>query len=136
MKSTLTGWQPSVGDLVWQQMYSPQHPAHDSTITERIEHGRTYCARRLMRLHGIRPDFRGQGVTRWFLMDPWRPVATGFPTGREGPSWVESDWCVLESVTLAEALAAERAQALAVAKPAPRLPGEVPLFELTEGDKP
>lgn len=100
-----------VGDLVWQQMYSPSEPSWDATIEERVAGGVTYGARRLMRLVYVVEHFdsnayqRSLGmdvpvtdVTRWGLAEP----------GREGDrdhfSHVESDWCVLEHAEVEGAL--------------------------------
>lgn len=118
MRSTLTGWQPRVGDLVWQQMYSPQRPAVDSTIEERISAGATYGDRRRMIVTRVVPDFNVPGLTRWCMRKPGRDL------GPAHWSYVESDWCVLEPVTLAEALEAERDAADA--------PEMLPLFDLTD----
>lgn len=80
-----------VGDLVYEQLWSPVEPAPDSTIEERIAHGRKYGQRRLMRLRGIIENYGRVGVTRWWLVDPDRP------NDDSRMSWVESDWAVLES---------------------------------------
>lgn len=93
-----------VGDLVYRQMYSPVDPAPDSTIEERIKHGRLYGPRRLMRVAGVSENYdkteyaRSMGAdlpvkhtTRWWLVDPDRP------NDDSKMSWVESDWAVLES---------------------------------------
>jgi hypothetical protein len=92
-RSTLTGWQPHEGTLVWQQMYNPKRPTEGSSISERVTSGTPYGPRRLMRLHGIVPDHGGPGITRWFLRDPDRPGSVS------SCSWVESDWCVLEDAS-------------------------------------
>lgn len=70
-----------VGDLVWQQMWSPQTP-EPKTIK--------YGPRRLMKLAGIIENHEGGGTTRWWLVDPDRP------NDESRMSWVESDWCDLE----------------------------------------
>lgn len=87
----------AVGDLVWQQMYSPTHPRWDSTLEERIEGGVLYGERRLMRVAGVyphhpEPTVDGRDVTRWWLVDAERPRDSSLM------SYVESDWCVLERV--------------------------------------
>lgn len=87
----------SVGQLVWEQMYSPQYLVHSSTIEERIKHGNTYGPRRLMCLRGILHEYgtdrHGNPLTRWWLSDPARP------NDESRMSWVESDWCVLEDAS-------------------------------------
>lgn len=92
--STLHGWLPTVGSLVWQQMYDPQRPKHDSSIEERIAAGAGfYGKRRLMRVHSVTPDSHGPGIHRFALGEP----------DRHGPtSWTESDWCVLEDAAAEE----------------------------------
>lgn len=45
-----------VGDIVWQQMYSPVHPNPHATLAERIAGGVTYMQRRQMRLKRIWRD--------------------------------------------------------------------------------
>jgi hypothetical protein len=118
-----------VGDVVWQQMYSPQHPAWDSTLTERIASGKTYGDRREMRVLGIWP-YEGDrcasclGSGRSMLGDHppcapcagvgtiWRPHITVkwmlAEVGREGDhstySWVDDSWCLLEHAVTAGAL--------------------------------
>ena len=92
-----------VGDIVWQQMYSPVYPSPNSMIEERIAAGVLYGPRRLMRLAGIIENYdsteyvRALGVeseprlvTRWWLVDPEQP------NEHSRMSWVDSDWCVLE----------------------------------------
>lgn len=92
----------TVGQLVWQQMFSPQHPEWTSTIEERVTSGKTYGPRRLMRLRGIIPNYRvdrnGNAVTRWWLSDPDRP------NDASGMSYVESDWCVLTDASAEAAM--------------------------------
>lgn len=108
---TLDGYDPVPGDdLVWQQMYSPQLPAWDSSITERIQRGQTYGHRRLMEVvevfpyycHGIpaggRTTSRARPLTRWML----RPADPQQRGGDFPYSLVENDWCVLELVDPAE----------------------------------
>lgn len=106
-RSTLDGYVPQVGDVVWQRLYSPTQPSPDSTIQQRVEAGPAYRSR-LMILRGIMHDYdvnaaaRELGAdlpprlaTRWALQDAdpqqRRDECRGF-------SWVESDWCVLELV--------------------------------------
>lgn len=106
--STLRGYVPQVGDLVWQQMYSPCSPALDSTIHDRVARGDLYGERRRMVVRAVTPNYdstayaRSLGadvaprrVTRWALQDPdparCRDECRGY-------SWVEDDWCVLELV--------------------------------------
>lgn len=106
-QTTLEGWVPAVGGLVWQQLYDPTKPRWDSTIEERIANGQLYGARRMMRLYSVGPcpggcgsHDPGPGVWHFHLRDPWRPTLRLFPTdGREGPSWCESDWVVLEDAS-------------------------------------
>lgn len=117
-RSTLTGWVPRIGEYVWQQMYSPQHPTLDSTITERIEHGRTYMDRMLQIVVAIVPDYEGRGHTRWVTRKP------GPNLGPAHHSHTQSDWCVLESVTPAEQAEIERQNA------GPDTPDMLPLFTL------
>jgi hypothetical protein len=113
-----------VGDLVWQQMYDPQHPSFDATLAERIAAGKTYGDRRKMRLLGIWPydgdrcnSCLGSGrsmVRERGVCQPCggagkfhRPHVTVrwqlAEAGREGDhstySWVDDGWCVLEHVT-------------------------------------
>jgi hypothetical protein len=113
--TTLRGWVPRIGELVWQTMYSPQRPAPDSTITERIEHGRVYMARRLQVVVAVVPDYEGSGLTRWVTRKP------GPNQGAAHHSHTESDWCVLESVTAAEATETAR-------NTRPDTPDMLPLF--------
>lgn len=102
-RSTLTGWVPRIGEYVWQQMYSPQHPANDSTITERIEHGSLYMDRRLQVVVDVVPNYEGRkGHTRWQTRKPGRDL------GPAHHSHTENDWCVLESATPAEVADAVR----------------------------
>ena len=106
------GYEPKVGDLVWQQMYDPQMPAGDSTIQERIAGGMRYGERRQMIVRHVVPHYdptayaRSLGrkiaqrfVTRWVLQE-------ADPARRRdecrGYSWVEDDWCVLELVDPAD----------------------------------
>lgn len=109
--STLTGYVPEVGDLVWQQMWSPTAPHPHSSIEERVTHGEPYGARRQMIVREIIENYDADAysrslaaapetlpprlVTRWVLQetDPTRcrGECRGF-------SWVEDDWCVLELV--------------------------------------
>ncbi|MBO0811934.1 MAG: hypothetical protein J2P23_07790 [Microlunatus sp.] len=116
-RSTVAGWQPTIGQLVWETIYSPAYPDWHASIEERIVHGSVYQPRHLMRVHGITPDYvwessdgkRRGPVTRWFLRDPSKrlgsPLSEGlFPTnGLQGPSWIESDWAVLEDASDQEA---------------------------------
>ncbi|WP_291053669.1 hypothetical protein [Herbiconiux sp.] len=116
-----------VGDVVWQQMYDPQHPAWHAMLAERIARGKTYGDRRQMRVLGIWPyegtpcaactgcgrrldhspcpACSGTGVihrphttVKWMLAE----------VGREGDhstySWVDDNWCVLEHVVTEGAL--------------------------------
>lgn len=88
MTSTIDGtYTPQVGDLVWQQMYSPTGAG---TIHDRVASGKAYGGRRLMTIVAILPD-DDTGLTRWQLehADP-KDVHLG------KYSWVEDDWCVLE----------------------------------------
>lgn len=105
--STLDGkYTPTVGDLVWQQLYSPQDPHWRATIEERVAGGVLYGPRHLKRVAGITPNYdptsyvrslgasnigEPKSVTRWWLVDPDRP------NDESHMSYVESDWCVLES---------------------------------------
>lgn len=93
MTSTLDGtYRPTVGDIVWQQMYSPSTPSWTSTIAERVAHGTTYKDRQKMIVrsvaYGAHRD--GRPFTRWTLQ-PLDPESHGYST-------VEDDWCVLEPV--------------------------------------
>ena len=112
MTTTLDGYQPQVGDTVWMQMYSPQIPSHDATITERVANGSRYCERRIVIVRDIFPgyditeharsfgvDVAPRHVTRWVLQDA-DPKKRG--DACKGYSWVEDDWCVLELVTPAD----------------------------------
>ena len=84
-----------VGDVVWQQMYSPVHPEWDATLEERIAGGVLYGQRRLMRIAGISkpdPDMPPASV-RWWLVDIERP------NDESRMSWVDDNWCVLESAS-------------------------------------
>jgi hypothetical protein len=118
-----------VGDVVWQQMYDPQHPTPQATLAERIAAGKTYGDRRIMRVLGIWP-YKGDscnsclGAGRSMLRDRLpcvpcsgagvihRPHVTVrwalAEYGREGDdsthSWVDDSWCVLEHATLDGAL--------------------------------
>lgn len=96
--TTLDGYQPAPGDIVWQQMYNPQTPTPDSTITERVAAGATYGRPRLMIVREIHAHDDGRR-TRWVLQvtDPNRRRG-----GTHGYSWVEDDWCVLELVRSAD----------------------------------
>jgi hypothetical protein len=105
--STLDGtYTPAVGDLVWEQLYSPQEPHWRATIEERVAGGVLYGTRHLMRIAGITLNYdatdyaRSLGApttgeprttTRWWLVHPDQP------NNESLMSWVESDWCVLES---------------------------------------
>lgn len=91
MTSTLDGWQPAPGDIVWQQMWSPVTPRHDSTIEERIAHGVKYKRRRRMEVVAVVRDYE-LGLDRWIL----RPADPKDRRGEFHHSIVESDWCVLE----------------------------------------
>jgi hypothetical protein len=95
-KSTLTGWTPAVGDLVWVQMYSPQLPEVDSTIEERIAHGKTYMDRRLMIVMAVHPDHPRVGVTRWSTRKPGPDKGPAYWSG------CDSDCCVLEDASSEE----------------------------------
>lgn len=104
MTSTLDGWQPRTGQLVWETIYSPHPPG--LTLRERIATGNVYMPRMLMRVHGITPDYLGRGVTRWYLRDPDAKLGSDptncegwFPSKGHGPSLVESDWAVLEDAS-------------------------------------
>lgn len=92
-RSTLHGWEPRVGDLVWVQMYSPQHPEIDSTIEERIAHGKTYLERRLMIVTAVHPDHPRPGLTCWSTRKPGRDLGPAYWSG------CDSDCCVLEEAT-------------------------------------
>jgi hypothetical protein len=94
----------AVGDLVYAQMYDPSFPRWESPIEERVAFGHLYGQRKLLLLSGISYDYNSAGyaqsmgsavpdrsVTRWWLVDPDRP------NDETRMSWVESDWCVLES---------------------------------------
>ena len=105
--STLDGYQPKPGDLVWEQMYRPSHPDWDSTIEERVAAGVTYGTRQRMIVVSVTPNYdchtaaRELGrdlppklVTKWVLQaeDP-RERRGEFPYSSVG-----SDWCVLELI--------------------------------------
>jgi hypothetical protein len=93
-----------VGDLVWQQMYSPTQPAWDATLAQRIEGGALYGERRLMVLVSVRPcdgcstDLADRNnptplpphSAHWLLAQPGRE------NDRDHYSIVDDNWCVLE----------------------------------------
>lgn len=89
--SVLDG-QFEVGDLVWQQMYSPTHPRFWATLEERIAGGVLYGKRRLMRVAGVYEPDPGMppATVKWWLVDPEHPTAQAHM------SWVDDNWCVLE----------------------------------------
>jgi hypothetical protein len=104
---TLDGWLPEPGSYVWQQMYSPQIPAPDSTIYQRIQKGQTYGPRRLMRVLRIVPnDPQHSGLDRYYLIAAdhkytERTIARlmenlgALGDWPDGMSATESDWAVL-----------------------------------------
>lgn len=105
MITTLTGYQPQIGDIVEQQMYSPQEPDWDATIEERVTNGITYGDPRRMIIREIYPHYDANGyqrslgfqlpsriVIRWALQDADPQKRRGVHAGY---SWVEDDWCVL-----------------------------------------
>ena len=98
--STLDGWLPEIGGLVWMQMYDPQRPAYDSTIEERIAADvDTYGSRILTRVLGLVRDHDGRpGITRFHTKDDGCGPGL-FPSRGHGESWTESDWCVLEDAS-------------------------------------
>lgn len=106
--STLDGYTPAVGDLVWQQMYDPGHPEADSTIEERVAHGRPYGPRRQMIVRSTTKNYDAHEYARQMgqalpprLVERWALQAADLKDRRgecRGFSWVESDWCVLELV--------------------------------------
>lgn len=111
MTSTLQGYVPQVGDLVWQQMYSPQLPYPGASIADRVAHGARHGPRRKMVLLEVVPDYdaaayaRSLGqdvaprmVTRWRL----QPADPGQRRGEFPYSLVEDDWCVLELIDAAD----------------------------------
>lgn len=92
-RSTRDGWCPEVGDLVYETMWAPGYPG--LTLEERIATGETYGPpRRLMRVHGVTPDWSRPGVTRWHLRPP--DARLGSNAYDPNCSLVESDWAVLE----------------------------------------
>jgi hypothetical protein len=106
MSAALVATDFTVGQLVWVQLYSPVHPAGDSTIEERIAHGKLYGIRRLSRLAGIVEHYNSRAyaqemgaaieskdVTRYWTVDPDRP------NDASRMSWFESDWCVIEDAS-------------------------------------
>lgn len=101
--TTLDGYVPAPGDLVWQQMYSPCDPAWDSTLAERIASGCTYGPRRLMEVVTVtqlKPEDRANEHDRaqWLLQD-------ADPADRRGEfpySSVTDNWCLLEDANVAE----------------------------------
>ena len=101
----------AIGDLVYEQLYDPSHPRWDASIEERVAGGHFYGQRKLMLLSGIIPNYNGSEyaqsmgrdlpnriVTRYWLVDPDRP------NDESHMSWVESDWCVLESAAADEGM--------------------------------
>ncbi len=94
MSSTLDGWMPDVGSLVWQQMYDPQRPKHNSTIQERIAAGATYGTRFLTRVRAVTRN--SDNTVRFHTKDDGCGHGM-FPSRGHGDSWTNSDWCVLES---------------------------------------
>ena len=101
----------AVGDLVHEQLYDPSYPRWDASIEERIAEGLPYGQRKRMLLSGITPNYNGaeyaqgigrdlpdRSVTRYWLVDPDRP------NDESHMSWVESDWCVLESAAAEEGM--------------------------------
>lgn len=109
--TTLAGYVPEVGDLVWQQMYCPTRPAHDSSITERVAGGQTYGKRALMQVVAVVPGYDSTEYARSLGVDVPPKVVTRWllqaadPKDRRGEfpySAVEDDWCVLEYVPPAE----------------------------------
>lgn len=115
-KTTVEGWIPEVGALVWLQLWNPTGPHIAATIQERIATGVTYGRRRLMRVHRVSSCTGGchhaqdSGVLHFYLRHPGARFNTDpssceglFPTnGVEGPSWCESDWAVLEDASAEE----------------------------------
>lgn len=106
-RSTLTGWRPEPGTYVWQQMWSPVDPAHDSTLEERIERGAFYGARRLHIVLRVTWDDPAHGGRhRYLTLDAdnrysdstvAQLIAGTWHEGWvDGMSATESDWCVLE----------------------------------------
>ncbi len=104
-----------VGDVVWQQMYSPVHPAWQSTLAERMADGQTYGRRRMMRLAGIYRD-GVDGPCPHADENGLHPLS-GQPihdhtehyycVGIDKPSdesWTDNNWCVLEHAAVEGAL--------------------------------
>lgn len=111
MTTTLDGYVPAPGDLVWQQMWSPQQPTPDSSIHERVAHGTPYGERRLMVVDSVTPghdahdyarslgaDLPPRIVTQWVLL----PADPALRRRDAYLSIVEDDWCVLELVPPAD----------------------------------
>jgi hypothetical protein len=99
-----------VGDLVWQQMYSPTQPRWEATLEERIEGGVLYGPRRLMRLVWLHRDgidgpcphaddsglhpLSGKPLPTH--SQHWHLAAPGRERDRDHYSIVDDNWCLLE----------------------------------------
>lgn len=98
------------GDIVWQQMYSPTHPAWDSTLEERIAGGVLYGGRTQMRLISIyrdgvdgpcqHADENGlhllSGKPIWAHSEHYVTAVLGREGDGDHYSITDDNWCVLE----------------------------------------
>lgn len=96
MKSTLDGWRPFEGALVWLQVYNPAAPTWEASLAERVALDLRCGEPRLMRLLSTKPEPDKPEVTRWFLHDAHRP-------GLDHAAWADSEFCVLTDAADAEA---------------------------------
>jgi hypothetical protein len=86
--STLTGWTPWTGALVWLTVYNPAAPTWEAILADRVDADLRVGERRLMRLAATR--FDKDGVTHWYLVDATR--------GGDR-SWADDQFCVLEDAS-------------------------------------
>lgn len=77
----MSGYTPSVGDLVSVQLWNPQ-----TTEPKTAKYGPP----RIRLIKGIDPDYQGRGLVRYWYADPKRP------NDEASMGWSESDWTDVE----------------------------------------
>jgi hypothetical protein len=93
-RSTLEGWTPAVGQLVWQQLYNVGNAmSGPADLASAVEQGNTYGPRYLCRVLGVTVDHPNAGVTQIHTKDDGCGPGL-FPSKGHGPSWADTSWGV------------------------------------------